>query len=177
MLSLRNNETVSIVIRRHWWILVGPTIVFMALLIIPAAAMAVGTTYAPRLLDFFAEPVGKFATVLYLLVLLIFAFLLWADYYLDVWIVTNQRVIDIEQKSLFHRVISEIPMRRIQNVTVEINGVIETLLKFGDLRVQTASEGSFTIENAPRPHEAKDAILRYLREDAENLKSSDGAGL
>ncbi len=177
MLSLRENEIVSIVIRRHWWILIRPTIAFFVLLIIPAVVAAIGTTYAPRLLDFFAEPIGEFATVLYLLVLLLFAFLLWADYYLDVWIVTSQRIIDIEQKSLFHRVISEIPMKRIQDVTIEINGVIETLLKFGDLRVQTASEGSFTIKNAPRPHEAKDAILRYLNENTENLKSPDGTGL
>ncbi|MBI2096949.1 MAG: PH domain-containing protein [Candidatus Sungbacteria bacterium] len=176
MLSLQENETVVIVIRRHWWILVRPTIAFVVLLILPTTA-AIGAAYMPGLGNFFAEPLGDFVTVLYLLILLLFAFLLWTDYYLDVWIVTSQRIIDIEQKSLFHRVISEIPMKRIQDVTIEINGIIETLLKFGDLRVQTAAEGAFTIKNAPHPHEAKDKILFYLRENTENLKHSDGAGL
>lgn len=86
---------------------------------------------------------------------------LWADYYLDVWIITTKRLIDIRQSSLFSRQISEFQIDRVQDVTIDIHGIIPTLLKFGNLRVETASASSFTIEDAPHLYEAKDFILEY----------------
>ena len=94
--------------------------------------------------------------------LLLFAFVLWTNYYLDVWILTSERIIDINQKNLFSRVISEFPINRVQNVSIEVHGVIETLLKFGDLKVETAGHGGgFTIRDAPNLYEAKNIILRH----------------
>ncbi len=85
----------------------------------------------------------------------------WMDYYLDMWIVTEKRVINIDQRGLFSREISEIPMANIQDVTVEVHGLMETLLGFGTVRIQTAGEREFTIDDIPRLNPVKDAILEY----------------
>jgi len=81
------------------------------------------------------------------------------DFYLDVWFVTNRRLIDIEQKGLFNREISEFPLDKIQDITVKVTGLIETLLNFGDLDVKTASENvEIIFHKIPNPEKAKNII-------------------
>lgn len=162
MLSLRSDETLVIVVRKHWWTLLSPGLALFFFLALPGAL----ATFLPQELPYIqslAGPLFKFGAALYFLTLLLFAFLLWMEYYLDVWIVTTLRIIDVNQKSLFHRVVSEIPLSRIQNVTIDINGIIETFLKFGDVTVETAGElGDFTAINVPLPYAIKDAILEHV---------------
>lgn len=161
MLSLRKDEKLVIVVRQHWWALTAPAITLAFLIIAPAIVVLFSSVNSFVQITP-TSPLFKFATALYFLFLVIFAFLVWMEYYLDVWIITTRRIIDIDQKSLFHRVVSEIPLSRIQNVTIDINGIIETFLKFGDITVETAGEfGKFTMPNSPLPNEIKDAILRY----------------
>lgn len=164
MLTLSVNERILIVLRRHWWTMVTPSLLTAFLALLPA----VWVTFLPATIPFFQEagkPLLSFLTTIYFMGILLFALIVWMDYYLDVWIVTNERVIDIEQRNLFSRTISEIPMERIQNVSIEVHGVVETILKFGDIMVQTAGqEAPFMIPKVPNLYEAKDLILHYSKE-------------
>lgn len=90
-----------------------------------------------------------------------YGFMLWIDYYFDVWIVTNQRIVNIEQKGLFVRDIAELQISRVQDVTSEIRGLIPTLLDFGDVYVQTAGEQRrFVFRQIPNPNQVRDAIIQ-----------------
>jgi uncharacterized membrane protein YdbT with pleckstrin-like domain len=109
---------------------------------------------------------------LYILSLLLFLFIIWTDYYLDIWIITSKRIIDVEQKGLFNRSISEFSLANVQDVTIEINGIVETLLKFGDLNVQTAGQMNFVINQAPNLYEAKDLILKYAELARKKINSN-----
>jgi hypothetical protein len=42
-----------------------------------------------------------------------------------------------------------------------VNGVVETVLKFGSLKVDTAGHSEFVIEDVPNLYQAKDAILQF----------------
>lgn len=108
-----------------------------------------------------AEPVINFLVPVYLMALLALLLLVWMDFYLDMWVITSERLIDVEQKGLFSREIAEIPLRHVQDVTLEVNGIIETFLKFGTIRIQTAGEREFIIQDVPNLYEAKDLILKY----------------
>jgi hypothetical protein len=66
----------------------------------------------------------------------VYIFITWIDYYFDVWIITNERIINIEQKNLFIRTTSEVTLTRVQDVTATIGGFFPTLLDFGDVLVQ-----------------------------------------
>jgi len=155
------------VIRRHWYALFRHTV-----LIIILAALAVIFYFSSDVFNvdrFVPEygPILNFILSLYALGLTLYAFIMWADYYLDVWIITDKRLIDVEQHGLFSRTISELPMSKIQNVTLEIHGFIETILRFGNLRVETASQSTFVIRDAPRLYQAKELILRYAHQSSE----------
>jgi len=161
MLSLLADEKVLMVIRRHWFALARPATVLVVLLILPSFVFGVAGVAGERFLTAEFQSIINFAFSLYILGILLYSFILWADYYLDVWIITNRRLIDIKQQGLFNRSISELSMDKVQDVTIEIYGFVQTLLKFGNLKVQTASQSTFTICDAPNLYEAKETILKY----------------
>ena len=164
MLKLEENEKILMLIRRHWFVMTKPMIIFILLLIAPSIILSL----LPSFIDEFNRDIinnaANFLLSIYILTLMLFLFIIWADYYLDIWIITSKRIIDIEQRGLFNRSISEFSLANVQDVTIEISGVIQTLLKFGNLLVQTASENNFVIKDAPHLYEAKDFILKYAEE-------------
>lgn len=94
----------------------------------------------------------------------IVSFLIWVDYYFDIWIVTDRRIVNIEQKGLFSRRISELELEKVQDITTDVRGVIPTFLNYGDLLVQTAAEQEkFLFRNIPDPYSVKDLIMNLQK--------------
>jgi hypothetical protein len=86
-------------------------------------------------------------------------FVAWTNYYLDILVVTNKRVIDIQQIGLFARDVAEIRTENIEDLRVEIVGPIASLLHFGNLHIQSAGESrEFVMRNIPDPHKVREAI-------------------
>ncbi|MHA1748185.1 MAG: hypothetical protein ACTSYF_06020 [Promethearchaeota archaeon] len=89
------------------------------------------------------------------------ALIFWTVYYLNVLIITNKRIIDVEQHSLFRREVSEFMLVKVQDVTIEIPNFTASLFKFGNIIVQTAGEKNFSSHHIPHIREAKRLILEY----------------
>src|SRR3989344_8306951 len=69
-------------------------------------------------------------------------YLIWQRIYTfraSVMILTDQRIINVGQKGFFNRTINEAELSRIQDVTSEIKGPLQTAFKFGTVVVRTAS--------------------------------------
>ena len=91
--------------------------------------------------------------------MLVFLYAQWVDYYLDIWIVTTHRIINIEQKGLFRRFIAEHDLDVVQDISVEEQGMLETFLGFGDIHVQTAGATQyFVFKEVPNPFEIGEEI-------------------
>jgi uncharacterized membrane protein YdbT with pleckstrin-like domain len=161
MITLAPQEEVLLLIRRHWFVFIRPTIMFVFLLVVPPILLIISPSYLPILSDPTIASIINFSLAIYVMAILTYAFVLWMAYYLDVWIITNQRIIDVEQAGLFTRSVSEMTMDRIQNVTVEIPGFIATILGFGNIRIQTAGEADFTIMEVGEYEQAKDLVVKY----------------
>ena len=160
---LHENEKVLLVMRKHWFVMLRTVVLFIILLLIPSAALTILPFFIQNMNSAAIEPFINLLLSMYIMTLLVLLFLFWMDYYLDMWIITSDRIIDIEQKGLFNRRIGEIPIKHVQDVTLEVEGFIETLLKFGTIRIQTAGEREFRIDDVPHLYEAKDIILRCAR--------------
>lgn len=171
MLKLNENEKILTTIRKHWFVMARTIVVFVVLLLLPPMVLSLLPFITAEFDQATIEPLTNLFLSLYIMVLLVFLFLLWMDYYLDMWIITNERIIDVEQQGLFHRQVSEIPLQHVQDVTIEVKGVIETFLKFGTIRIQTAGEREFKIEFVPNLYEAKDLILKYTTAMQKNIRA------
>ncbi|MBI2096107.1 MAG: PH domain-containing protein [Candidatus Taylorbacteria bacterium] len=171
MFELEPGEKIILEVRRHWFVFTvrAVAVLIMALLPLLVWALASGEL---RVLAAFASVVkGNLAAffaffyILWLLVLWVYLFLIWTDYYLDIWLITDRRIVDIEQKGMFHREISSFRLDNIQDITIDIAGIIATSLKFGNVHVQTAGAvmENFIIRSAHDPERIKRIII-----DAQN---------
>ena len=165
MIHLGPNEKVLMMIHRHWIAIIGKITVYILILFIPFFI-------APALIGF-GVPISigssLFFFIVYLMIVTLGLFVVWVEYYLDVWIITTDRIIDIDQKSLFYREISEFALENIQDITVDIPGPLATFLKYGNITIQTAGETSFAIKQAPDVYKVKDLILDYSRLNQKNV--------
>lgn len=102
----------------------------------------------------------------YYLSLGLFFYSYFVDFYLDMWIITNDRLVDIEQTGLFARTVAEVDLYQIQDVSSDIRGFFPTLFNYGTLSLQTAgSIPKFIFYNIPRPHKLREEILALASED------------
>ena len=84
----------------------------------------------------------------------------WLVWYLDLYILSSKRIIDIEQKTLFLRQVSETSLDKIQDVTFEINGFLATLFNYGNVRIETAGkETIITLEQIKNPESIQKKIF------------------
>lgn len=161
----KNGEEILMVIHRHWFnILTHFFVVFMMV------GLLFGSYFLTAILfDEFSEQLllnlTAFMRSLFFTFLWLLFFAIWIDYYFDVWIVTSERIINIEQKGLFTRVVSELELEKIQDVTTDVRGVIPTFLNYGHLLIQTAGERErFIFRNVPDPYKIKDTIMKLQNE-------------
>ena len=164
MIDLHPNEKILLTIRRHWFVFLGEV------------AALIFATFLPFVIPFFSNLIYDWGTAYlaetqitsiiiffsaaWLMLLWITFFVIFTNYYLDVLIVTNQRVIDIEQIGLFARDIATAPLGSIQDVKIEILGVIATAFNFGNLHLQTAGgDKEIVIHGIKNPEYVKKLIM------------------
>lgn len=157
MITLYPNEKILMVVHKHWIAFFSKLALVAILLLAPITLvglfLSMGTTSQDAVIFI------RFFSVIYLTIITLVTFLFWMDYYLDLWIITNERVIDVEQHGLFRRETSEFGVDKVQDITVEVPHMLATFLKYGNLRIQTAGEKSFTIKNVPNIYEIKKTIM------------------
>lgn len=126
---LKEGERVVRIVRRT------PLVVF------PSAALAFLCVAAPF---FFMIPLFAFKTwgaILFALAVFTGAamalrtFITW---YWNAFVITDRRVIDVDQRGFFERVVSEAPFEKIQDVSYAVRGIWGTIFGFGTIVIQTA---------------------------------------
>lgn len=87
----------------------------------------------------------------------------WVSWYYSVFIVTDQRMIQISQKGFWKRSVVDIHLSQIQMVNYEVGGLEETLLGFGTVMMQTFV-GDLVIHDVHHPAKIQKKLLGVLRD-------------
>lgn len=87
----------------------------------------------------------------------------WVYWYFSVYIVTDQRFIQVSQKGFFNKKVIDLALSQIQMVNYEVAGIQETLLGFGTITVQTFV-GNLVIHDVHKPARVQHELLGILRE-------------
>lgn len=167
------NEKIILLLRRHWFVLFARFLLWAAVGTLPVVLALV----LPDVVGGITEstvgyPLLVVGVSTYYLFLWLFTLHAFVDYFLDVWIVTNERILNIEQDGLFSRTASEQKLSRIQDVTAEVRGVFPTFLRYGEVHIQTAGEKArFVFEQIPEPNDVarKISSLAELKRHAEQV--------
>lgn len=156
MIEIDKDEHIVFEVRKHWLVF-GTEMTFLIILaLVPLLVLSFisnsGINFGRliSLVDFIS--LFSFFYSLWLLIIWVVGFIIWTNYYLDVWIITSKKIVDVEQYGLFKRQVSILHLEKIQDITYDVHGVLQTLFGYGDLLVQTAgSSGSFPIKGVPNP--------------------------
>jgi len=156
-----DNEEIILVLRRHWftnlhWILLSLIMVI-----------------APLFFTYFSIPFPLptgykiIAFLFWYLFTFVYAFENFLSWYFNVFILTEERVFDIDFYNLLVKEVTEAKISMIQDVTYNVIGFLPTILNYGNLNIQTASEVPMIhIDRIPNP-EVVAKILQQMRLEEE----------
>jgi len=159
------NEKIIKVFRRDFFILIKKILLLALLIFLPLIFfyIIIIWTYPEWLYGEVTYPLLLLIVSFYYLFVWVFFFFSFIDYYLDVWVITNERIIDIQQKGFFSRTISEQRLYRVQDVTSEVHGALPTIFKYGNVYAQTAGhQQRFFFHEIPNPGETRDLIIKLV---------------
>lgn len=151
-------EQVLRVCRRHWLFL-WPRLLFMALVaVLPPVVVGLLVSAAGAYHGAGAKVFWVGAGI-YLLFWGLRLFLTWYKYNHDIWVITNQRLVDSIKPNPFSMTISTADLVNLQDITVERSGILRTIFDFGDIICQTAAEKQeFRLSGIPDPRSVQALI-------------------
>ncbi len=163
-IELEKDEIILKTIRKHWFV-IGIQLFNVLLLGLVPFFLLLTASFIPALSALspaISPPLFIYGLASWSLLSLMLGFMIWTHYYLDLWVITDRRVITIDQVNFFNRKVSSFRLERLQDIKVSINGIIPTFLNFGTLRAQTASalENNFMSTGLPDPREIQATIQR-----------------
>lgn len=177
-LGLDPGETIVLEVRRHWFVFLWNIILAIFFAVLPPIIFAIAVAALP-IPEELAAFIGNYFSVLlfaysiWLLFVWLVLFIQWTNYYLDVWHITQKRIIHVNQKGIFHREVSNLRFDKIQDISIEVRGFLQTFFNYGNLQVQTAAEdsSSFYMQHASKPEEVRRIIF-----SRHNVESEYGHG-
>lgn len=165
MANLKQGESVIMEVRKHWFIVFIYTASFLL-----SAVAPVFLFFILSRADFsLPEKIKNFPNIFYILLFFYFIWLLWlwlmfafriTNFCLDVWYITDKRILDIEQKNVFNRNEAVLEYEEIQDITIDTRGIFPTMLGYGSIIAQTAGKRrEFIMRNATNPEKVRQAIV------------------
>lgn len=154
-------EKVILLLRRHP--ITNLPWIFTALALSLVPVFLLGTP-----LLFFLPPNFEFIALL-LWYLVVVAFILEGtlSWFFNVYIVTDERLVDVDFTNLLYREIKDAKIDKIQEIKNTIGGVLGIVFNFGSVHIQTAGAlPTFEFEDVPSPAEVA-RIIQELRTEEE----------
>lgn len=156
-----DQEKIILVLRPHWFTNIGWILISLLMVLIPI--------FFPifDVLNNFPGNYHFISVTFWYLITFIFAFQKFLSWYFNVFIITDERVIDIDFNNLLVKKFSEAKIDRIQDVTSKVIGLFPTMFNYGLVIIQTAAEiPEIIFENVPNPEKII-KVLQQLRQEEE----------
>ncbi len=182
--ELEPGEEVLKVVRKHWFVIVTELFGIFLMLLIPFFILFLFAVFPDRLLTF-ELTIAHYTTLMvfgvaaWSVLTLMAGFTIWTHYYLDLWIITDRRIILVDQVHFFNRNVSMFRLERLQDIEFYVKGLIPTLLNFGTIKAQTAGahESNFKSTGMPDPRGLQAIIQKAMDKRLTTLTRNPAAHL
>ena len=159
--QIRPGEHILMILHRHWIIFAFKIGYILGLILTTVILLYM----MPTLVIIFGTAIFWGALSILWIFFLTFILLSWVNDELDLFIITDQRIIGIDQVSSLSRRVSECGLDRVQEVNAEVTGILQTILRYGHVHIHTASENSdMIVRYAPNPVENGNRINTIISE-------------
>lgn len=158
--SQQPNEKIYLVFREHWFRLFVKLAMVGVLMLIPIVIRALFGSPAELFANEQAQQLTSLVLQLYYLGLIMVAFIIWVLYYLNMGVVSEKRLVDIDQRGLLKHEVSELNLDSIEDVSSETIGLFGNLLDYGTVYIQTAgARERFEFDKIHHPKKVAGIIL------------------
>lgn len=152
---MQQSEHVILLCRRHWIHLWPKSVLLAIYALLPPLVISLALSWA----DQYEGAVARIFWIVAAVWLLYWAlriFLNWYRYNNDIWVITNQRIVDSIKSSPFSHRLSTADLVNVQDMTVERRGILQTVLNYGDIVCETAADGGdFVLAGIPHPQDVQ----------------------
>ena len=156
---LHEDEEVYAFLRRHWLALYPKLLLYLIFAVVPPAILVAVAMELDVWDDVELILLGLIAV--WIIFWLIRIFLTWYQYDNDIWVVTDQRLVDSKKKHPFDLAVSSADLVDVVDTNIARSGPLQTLFNFGEVRCQTAgSSTNFKLGDIPQPAQAQSLIDR-----------------
>lgn len=171
--DLEAGEHVLVETRKHWLLFVLELLPYALLALLPFVALKMVGLVPQELIQGdtaqWTNPMLQAGTALWLLLVWTAAWGAFTRYFLNVWVVTNLRIVEMHQRGFFNREVSSVLLNRVQDVTTEVVGLLPSLLSIGNIKVQSAgADVEFHMRGIPRPEGTRDLIMNHVAKDSKS---------
>jgi hypothetical protein len=166
--SQQPNEKIILAVREHWFRLFSKALIVVMLSLIPWLIRLLLVNTGTIELSPIADQIFSVVSQLYYLGLIVSMFIIFVLYYLNLHVVSAERVVDIDQVGLLFHEISELNIETIEDVTSQTKGIIGNLLDYGTVYIQTAGATErFEFDNISNPAQVAKTILELYEKHGE----------
>lgn len=162
-IRLQDGERVIQVVRQHTWFLISKLVLCGLIFAGFAVLLHLASTPAGGL---FASTWAPWVFLIGLIITLVIAFSLWYRYRNNLWAITNQRLIDSVKNTPWHQSLSTADLVNVQDVNAVVSGIAASILKFGDVNVQTSSNSRGMLISGVRDPEQVLSLIDKARDAA-----------
>jgi len=156
------NEQVYILLRRHIFSNIGWVLGNVILAVIPLVLFIILNWLSMDFLGDFSIKMSYIlvAACIWYLFLITRSFMGFLDWYFNIYLVTNERVIDFDFNAFAYHKISETGLENIVDATQETIGFFPMIFNYGDVYIQTAGERrEFDFLAVTNPSWVRDKIM------------------
>jgi len=160
-------EEVVLFLRQHW------------IVMIPWLLLVILALTIPSVFEFFPPyqmlPSAYQLTISLIWYLFTFGYALarFMGWFYNIYILTDERVVDIDFVNVLYRRVSTAKIQDIQDVNVEASGAFQTFFNYGIIFIQTAAEKpEFEFHNIPNPDRVGTIINQMV--DMEEQEAIEG---
>jgi len=159
-LGQREDEEVVDIMFKHWYVIAAPMLKAISIILL-SFAVPIWLHFTAFIFTYGITTVIYYFWMVFWIGYMVYQYINW---YRDQFIITTQRLINIDQRSLLHRRVAEVELDKVQNITHIIKGLPSTIFNFGTVIVQSSGANDLLLEQVSSPASIQEDITRLVKE-------------
>lgn len=164
--NLQPWEKIQFILNIHWIVFIELIIYFSISIVLTIFILTISEI----------QKIGLLIFIIFWMIFIIFLYIKWLNKKLDIFIITNQRIIWVKQISFLNRNTSECNLGNVQEVNVHVKWFFWNILGYWIIRIKTAwASSNFEAHFVPKAAKNSKQILNIVdnyRKDKYHMKYS-----